>query len=77
MLSARNDTSPMTLLWFLVAFLAGALVWSVGFSSFATMGRRFARPAVFRTIDAVCGAIIGYFGVRLIWSSTRRLMRLV
>jgi threonine/homoserine/homoserine lactone efflux protein len=77
MLSTRNDATPMTLLWFLVAFLTGALVWSVGFSSFATMGRRFARPAVFRAIDAICGAIIGYFGVRLVWSSTRRLMRLV
>jgi threonine/homoserine/homoserine lactone efflux protein len=77
LLSTRNESSPTTLVWFLIAFLIGALVWSTGFSTFASMGRRYARPAVFRAIDGVCGAIIGYFGVRLAWSSLRRLMRLV
>jgi threonine/homoserine/homoserine lactone efflux protein len=76
-LSTRGESTAATLLWFLVAFLLGALIWSIGFSAFATAGRRFARPRVFQAIDALCGSIIGYFGVRLVWSSTRRLLRVV
>lgn len=77
LLSARKDDNPATLLWFLIAFLTGALVWSAAFSTLASAGRRFARPRVFRAIDALCGAVIGYFGVRLVWSSARRLLRMV
>lgn len=62
---------------FVVAFLLGALVWSVGFSAFVGAGRRFARPRVLRAIDAVCGAVLAIFGVRLLWSSGRRLLRMV
>jgi threonine/homoserine/homoserine lactone efflux protein len=76
-LSTRGNVSPATLFWFLIAFLVGALVWSAVFSTFASLGRRYARPAVFRALDGICGAIIGYFGVRLAWSSLRRLVRLV
>lgn len=76
-LSTRQSTTPGALALFLFAFLAGALVWAVGFSAFASVGRRFARHRVLAIVDAACGAIIGYFGVRLVWSSTRRLMRVV
>lgn len=76
-LSTRGETTAATLLWFLVAFLLGALIWSVGFSAFSSAGRRFARPRVFQAIDALCGSIIGFFGVRLVLSSTRRLLRMV
>lgn len=76
MLSTRESTSAGYLLWFLVAFLIGALIWSLGFSAFASVGRRYARPRVFRVIDAVCGTIVGYFGIRLVWSSARRLVRI-
>jgi threonine/homoserine/homoserine lactone efflux protein len=76
-LSTRGESTANTLLWFLVAFLLGALIWSIGFSAFASAGRRFARPRVFQAIDALCGTVIGFFGVRLVWSSTRRLLRVV
>jgi threonine/homoserine/homoserine lactone efflux protein len=74
-LSTKGSHDPASLVWFLVAFLAGALIWSVAFSSLASAGRRYARPRVFRAIDAACGAVVGYFGVRLAWSSARRLVR--
>jgi len=76
-LATRGDTTVATLFWFLMAFLAGAVVWSIGFSALSSAGRRFARPRVFVAIDALCGAIIGFFGVRLVWSSARRLVRVV
>lgn len=74
-LSTRGNQDPANLIWFLLAFLFGALVWSVAFSSLASAGRRFAQPRAFRVIDAACGAVVGYFGVRLVWGSVRRLVR--
>jgi threonine/homoserine/homoserine lactone efflux protein len=74
-LSTRGSHDLASLVWFLLAFLIGALIWSVAFSSLVSAGRRYARLSVFRVIDAACGAVVGYFGVRLVWSSARRLVR--
>lgn len=62
---------------FLGAFLLGALAWSACFTAFVTAGRRFARPRALRAIDALCGAVLGLFGVRLLWSTSRRLLRVM
>lgn len=74
-LSTKGDTSPASLGGFLIAFLLGSVIWSLGFSALSSAGRRYARPRVFQVIDAACGAIVGYFGVRMAWSTARRLMR--
>lgn len=74
-LSTRGSHDPASLIWFLIAFLIGAMIWSVAFSSLASVGRRYARPKALRAIDAVCGAVVGYVGIRIAWSSTRRLLR--
>ena len=58
---------------FLTAFLCGALVWSVVLSLLASGGRRFASPALFRTVDAIAGAVLGDFGLRLLWTAWREL----
>lgn len=76
MLSSRGSDSLGYLLWFLVMFLGGALIWSLGFSARASVGKRYAKPRIFRLIDAVCGAVVCYFGVRLVWDSVRRLARI-
>ncbi len=73
-LSSRGSTGPIDLAWFLVAFLGGTLAWAVAFSALASTGRRYAKPRLFRVIDAACGAVIGFFGVRLVWGSARRLV---
>jgi threonine/homoserine/homoserine lactone efflux protein len=58
---------------FLAAFLAGALCWSLGLSALVGWGRRYARPRLFRALDAVCGTVLGIFGVRLLWTTARRI----
>lgn len=73
-LSTRGTTETADLGWFLLAFLGGTLVWALSFSSLASVGRRYAKPRVFQVIDAACGAVIGFFGVRLVWTSARRLV---
>lgn len=72
LVTTASDPSGATFALFLVAFLVGALVWSLGLSALVAWGRRFARPVVFRVVDAVCGLALGYFGVRLLWTTLRR-----
>jgi len=57
---------------FLAAFLAGALLWSLGLSAFVGWGRRYVRPSLFRAVDALCGVVLAWFGVRLLWTTLRR-----
>jgi len=68
-----SDAEIPTFAAFLLAHLAGALCWSLGLSALVGWGRRFARPRVFRAIDAVCGAVLGVFGVRLLWTTVRKI----
>ncbi len=58
---------------FLTAFLIGALCWSLAISALLGWGRRYARPRLFRAIDAVCGTVLGLFGVRLLWTTVRKI----
>jgi chemosensory pili system protein ChpE len=60
---------------FLLAFTAGALLWGVGMAALVSWGRRFATPRLFRIIDALCGAALGYFGLRLLWTTIQRFGR--
>lgn len=62
---------------FLLGFTAGALVWGVGMAALVAWGRRFATPRVFRVIDALCGVALGYFGLRLLWTTFQRYGRLM
>jgi threonine/homoserine/homoserine lactone efflux protein len=50
-------------------FFVGASLWCLGLAALIRWGRRWVRPNVFRMISALCGVALGYFGVRLIWST--------
>ncbi|MGZ3583403.1 MAG: LysE family translocator [Ktedonobacterales bacterium] len=54
---------------FLAGFLAGACLWCVALSLLLGLGRRWVRPGIFRLVNALCGLILGYFGVRLLWTT--------
>lgn len=68
--AAKGD--PATYASFVLAFLIGALCWCVGFAVLVARGRRYVRPGVIRGIDGVCGAVLGYFGIRLLWTTLHR-----
>lgn len=57
---------------FLLAFLIGAVAWGAGLSALVAWGRRFATPRVFQIIDGLSGLALGYFGIRLLWSTLQR-----
>jgi chemosensory pili system protein ChpE len=61
---------------FLLAFLVGAVGWALALSALVGWGRQYARPRLFRAVDAACGAILGLFGVRLLWTTVRRFGRI-
>jgi chemosensory pili system protein ChpE len=75
MIGSSGDYSLERAAIFLLAFIAGALLWGVGMAALVAWGRRFATPRVFRIIDALCGAALGYFGLRLLWSTIQRFGR--
>ena len=78
MLTARGGSTGFSdYALFLTAFLLGAIAWSTWLSAMVSWGRRYARPRLFRAIDAACGAVLGFFGVRLLWTGGRRLFRVI
>jgi threonine/homoserine/homoserine lactone efflux protein len=77
MLGASGDLSLEGAALFLVMFVTGALCWGAGMSALVAWGRRFATARIFRIIDALCGMVLSYFGLRLLWSTIQRYGRLV
>jgi len=72
LLATLGDPSPGEIGLLLVAFLIGAVVWSVAISAVVSWGRRFASPRLFRWVDAISGVALSYFGLRLLLTSLRR-----
>lgn len=70
--AARSEAGVAAYGAFLAAFLVGALVWSLGLSALVGWGRRYVRPSLFRAVDALCGLVLAWFGVRLLWTTLRR-----
>ncbi len=62
---------------FVCGFFVGALLWSIGVAIVFRWGRRWIRPALFRWIDALCGLVLGYFGVRILWTTLPDVLKLI
>lgn len=54
---------------FFVGFFIGALLWCIGITIGIRWGRRWIRPTLFLWINALCGLALGYFGVRVLWTT--------
>ncbi len=53
--------------FFFTGFFFGAVLWCVGISTLISWGRQRIHPALFRWINALCGLVLGYFGIRVLW----------
>jgi threonine/homoserine/homoserine lactone efflux protein len=53
--------------FFFAGFFLGAVLWCVGISAVIRWGRRWIHPALFRWINILCGLVLGYFGIRVLW----------
>jgi threonine/homoserine/homoserine lactone efflux protein len=56
---------------FFFGFFLGAVIWSIGISILIHFGRRWIRPTMFRWINLLCGLALGYFGLRILWTTAR------
>jgi chemosensory pili system protein ChpE len=54
---------------FFAAFMAGALIWCFVLAGVVAWGKQFVTPRLFQVVNVVCGLFLGYFGVRLLWST--------
>jgi len=70
---ASGITGTQFVLFFL-GFFAGAVLWCIGISAGIRWGRRWLRPAMFRWINILCGLALGFFGVRVLWSTVQELL---
>lgn len=59
---------------FFIGFFVGAVLWSIGISAGMRWGRRWIRPAMFRWLNILCGLALGYFGIRILWSTVQDLL---
>ncbi|HEU5441277.1 MAG TPA: LysE family transporter [Ktedonobacterales bacterium] len=65
--------SGIAFVLFVAAFFAGAALWCAGITALIWRGRRFVRPTLFRAVSGLCGIVLGYFGLRVLWSATEEL----
>ena len=60
---------PVHFAVFFLAFMSGALLWSLFLSGLVAWGYRFVNAAFFRGINLLCGVALGYFGLVLFWNT--------
>lgn len=77
LLATVDAPGPAQIATLLAGFMAGAFLWCLALPAAAAFGRRWVSPRWFRWVDALCGAALTVFGVRLLWSGLRRMMPLV
>ncbi|GCE23908.1 LysE family translocator [Dictyobacter kobayashii] len=59
----------MQFMIFFLGFFTGAVLWCIGISAGIRWGRHWIRPVMFRWISALCGLALGYFGLRILWTT--------
>jgi threonine/homoserine/homoserine lactone efflux protein len=72
--ASRAGDTTVGLVTFLVGFVLGAFVWCVAVALAVSLGRRHLRRSFFRWVGALCGLVLGYLGLRMCWTTMRRLV---
>jgi threonine/homoserine/homoserine lactone efflux protein len=52
---------------FFAGFFLGAVLWCIGISAVILWGRRRMHPALSGWVHALCGLVLGYFGLHVLW----------
>jgi threonine/homoserine/homoserine lactone efflux protein len=60
---------PRNLVVFLAGFLCSALLWCFFMAGLLAWGRRFVTPLFFRLLSLICGLALGFFALKLLWST--------
>jgi chemosensory pili system protein ChpE len=52
---------------FFAGFFFGAVLWCIGISAAILWGRRRMHPSLSTWVHALCGLVLGYFGLHVLW----------
>ncbi|MGC4190719.1 MAG: LysE family translocator [Thermomicrobiales bacterium] len=72
MLAGLGDASFATIVILIVAYLVAGMLLGSTFVAIAVLGGRLLGERIMRWVDLVSGIALGYFGVRLLWTTVRR-----
>jgi len=67
--SGKASPDPQDLVVFLAGFLCSALLWCFFMAGLIAWGRRFVTPLFFRLVNLICGLALGFFALKLLWST--------
>jgi len=66
---------PVHFAIFFLAFMSGALLWSLFLAGLVAWGYRFINAVFFRWVNLLCGLALGYFALLLFWNVVRDFLR--
>lgn len=66
---ATTGVGGVQFVLFFAGFFVGATIWCIGIAVLIQWGKRRVRPAIFRWINLLCGLALGYFGLRVLWTT--------
>jgi len=67
------NPEPKHFIVFLVGFVVGGILWSISWPGVVVWGRQLLKPAFYRWVNLLCGVLLGYFGIQLLWDTIRSL----
>lgn len=64
------DPNPvlLDLIVFLLGYMTGSVAWCFLFPGLVAYGRRYLNPRLLRTVYMLCGVVLVYFGLTILWS---------
>ncbi|HEY4385996.1 MAG TPA: LysE family transporter [Ktedonobacteraceae bacterium] len=69
-----SGVTGIQFIFFFAGFFAGAVIWCVLISIAMHWGRRWIQPVMFRWINVLCSLVLGFFGVRVLWTTAQELL---
>jgi threonine/homoserine/homoserine lactone efflux protein len=72
MLAGLGDASAGTIAVLIVAYVFAGMVLGSVFVAIAVLGGRLLGERIMRWVDLASGTALGYFGIRLLWSTLKR-----
>ena len=72
MLGATTNPGAIEMATVLASFIVGSAACGILFAGLAAIGRRHVTGRIMRWLDGLCGVLLTWFGVRLLWSTMRR-----
>ena len=63
------NPGPMDFLVFFLGYVVGGIIWGFAYSGLVAYGRRFITPKLFTGINVICGVIMVYFALSLVWAT--------